>query len=170
MGLKSCPWAGQCHTQPHRPKLPGRVLLEEDHTQPHRPKLPWGEGLPSLAEYGWKRRKVVCCGHHVCPSCQRGRWGTVGLQRSGTVRNWARFQLQWGLVRLNHERCLAEVGGGHAGAGGAEGGEGCFLGTVLFLLESQNVFWKADVSCGKTELLCSGSLWFSPPCWWQCRN
>lgn len=112
----------------------------------------------------------MCCGHHVCPSCQRGRWGTVELQRSEMVRNWARFQLQWGLVRLNRERCLAEVGGAHPGAGGAEGGEGCFLGTMLFLLESQNAFWKADVSCVKTELPCSGSLWLSPPCWWQCRN
>lgn len=126
-GLTSCSWAGQCPTQPHGLKLP------------------WGEVLPSLAEYGWKKRMVLCCGCHICPNCW---WGSGGIQYPEAMRNWAHIPLQWGLVRPNHERHLAEVGGDRPapGVGGTEGGEAGCLGTKLFLLGSQKAFWKADVS------------------------
>lgn len=82
-------------------------------------------------------------------------------------KNLAYIQLRWGLVRLNHDRCFAEVGEGHPApaAWGAEGGEPCFLGTMLFLLEGQNVVWKANGACGKPRLLCWGNLGLSLPCW-----
>lgn len=131
-GLTSCPWAGQCHTQPHGLKLP------------------WGEVLPSLAEYGWKRRKVLCCGHHVCSSCWRGPWGTAGLQRSEAVRNWAHIQLQWGLVRLNHERHLAEVRGGHPAPGTGCVRVWCVLREVRLAFSVQRCFcWKVKTCFGK---------------------
>lgn len=113
---------------------------------------------------GWNKRRLFGGteeeeGAVLCSLClpQRGFWDTVGLQHPEVMWNWAHMQLQRGLVRLNHERCLTEVGGDQP-APGAGGGKDCFLGTMLILLESQNAVWKADVSCVKTEVLWSGGL------------
>lgn len=134
---------------PGRAGTPGRVWLEEEEGA-----VLWPPRLPQPA-----------------PTARRAPGALQGFSAQRPCKT-AHIQLQWGLVRLNDKRHLAEVGGGHPapGAGGTEGGEACFLGTMLFLLESQNVFWKAADSCGNTGLLCFGSLWLSLPCWWRCRS
>lgn len=72
------------------------------------------------------------------------------LQHPEVVWNWDHIQFQWGLVRLNQERHLAEAGGGSS-APGAEswGREVCFLGTMLFMgkpkdvPESKSLLWES---------------------------